>query len=102
MRAVPFDIDSLEVKGSPVPLVEGVTVKATGAANFSLSDSGRLVYVLGGGQAEQRSLVWVDRNGQEEGIGLPPSLNVYPRVSPDGGRVAITGRDGNGDPAIWI
>ena len=102
VRAVPFDANSLDVIGFPVPLVEGVTVKTTGAANFDISDAGRLVYVLGGGQAELRSLVWVDREGQEEGIGLQPLRYLYPRISPDGGRVAIIGVGGNSGRAIWI
>ena len=49
VRAVPFDGTSLEVNGNPVPLVEGVMVKGSGAADFSISDNGRLVYALGGG-----------------------------------------------------
>ena len=45
LRAVPFDATSLEVTGSPVPVVEDVIVKRSGAANFSISDNGRLIYV---------------------------------------------------------
>ena len=98
VRGVPFDLNSLEVVGSPVPLIDEVTVKANGAANFDISDAGRLVYVRGGGQGEPRSLVWVDREGREEEIGIPPSNYLYPRISPDGGRVAVQG----GSRAIWI
>ncbi len=47
MRAVPFNATSLEVNGNPVPLVEGVMVKGSGAADFSISDNGGLVYALG-------------------------------------------------------
>ncbi len=55
VRAVPFDATSLEVTGNPVPLVEGVMVKLSGAANFSISDNGRLVYALGAGN---RGIQW--------------------------------------------
>ena len=69
VRAVPFDTASLTVTGNPVPLIEGVSVKQRGAANFSLSDNGRLVYALGaGGGVIERSLVWVDRAGEETPI----------------------------------
>jgi serine/threonine-protein kinase len=101
VRAVPFDTTSLEVAGSPVPLIEGVTVKDTGAANFSISDTGRLVYTTGAGLINQRSLVWVDREGREEPIALPPGRYVYPRISPDGNRVALDDRGGDGGIWIW-
>ena len=42
VRAVPFDAASLEAIGNSVPLVEGVIVKASGAANFGISDTGRI------------------------------------------------------------
>ena len=74
VRAVPFDVASLQVTGNPVPLVEDVVVKSSGAANFSISDNGRLVYVPGGPRGgNQRSLVWVDRDGREEPIPAAPS-----------------------------
>ena len=102
LRAVPFDATSLEVTGNPVPLVEGVSVKPTGAANFSISDNGRLVYALGGatGFGAPRSLVWVDREGREEPIAMPPRPYFSARLSPDGTRVAVEVRDENTD--IWV
>ena len=92
VRAVPFDAASLAVTGNPVPLVEGVNVKRSGAANFSISDNGRMIYTLGSGrQSLPRSLVQIDREGREEplGAGWPQDLYVYPRFSPDGTRVAV-------------
>ena len=84
LRAVPFDAGSLEVTGNPVPLVEGVMVKASGAANFSISNDGRLVYASDAGGRTSRTVVWVDRNGREEPLtGLPAadyrSVDVSPR-----------------------
>ena len=47
--AVPFDLKRLEVTGPPAPILDGiVTNPATGGAQFSLSDTGNLVYVAGG------------------------------------------------------
>ncbi|MCH7749816.1 MAG: PD40 domain-containing protein, partial [Acidobacteria bacterium] len=90
VRAVPFDATLLEVTGSPVPLVEGIAVKNSGAANFSISDNGRLVYVLGtGGGGRQRSLVWVDRDGREEAISDRRGDFRAVRLSPDGRRLAL-------------
>ena len=102
LRAVPFDATSLEVTGNPVPLVEDVVVKASGAANFGISDNGRLAYVAGSatGFGAQRSLVWVDREGREEPIAMPPRPYSAARLSPDGTRVAVEVRDENTD--IWV
>ena len=102
VRAVPFDAASLEVTGNPVPLVEGVLVSGRGGADFSISDNGRLVYVSGtAGGGLQRSLVWVDRQGLEEPIAAPPRNYFYPRISPDGTRVALDLRDEESDVWIW-
>ena len=62
------------------------------AGNFSFSRDGTLVYVPGtsvGGSGPQRSLVWVDRDGREEPLVLDPGGYSWPRVSPDGTRVAV-------------
>ena len=45
LRAVSFDAGTLSVTGSPVPLVDNIPVKLSGAADFDVSDNGRLVYV---------------------------------------------------------
>ncbi len=47
--AVPFDLDRLQVWGSPVPILEGVSGSASiGLAEYALSDTGALVYAPGG------------------------------------------------------
>ena len=103
VRAVPFDAASLEVTGNPVPLLEGVSVKNTGAANFTISDNGRLVYTVGGGGGVggENSLVWVDREGQEEALSLPLQNYYWPRVSPDGTRVAVS-IFGTENQDVWV
>ena len=47
LHAVGFDTATFDVIGSPVPVVDHVTVKRSGPANFSISDDGRLVYSAG-------------------------------------------------------
>ena len=103
LRAVPFDLDRLEVTGEPVPVLEGVMTDASGAIEFSLSANGSLVYVAGDPQGGVvRSLVWVDRQGREEPVAAaPPRTYTYPRISPDGTRVALDVRDQENDVWIW-
>ncbi len=102
VRAVQFDAASLEVTGNPVPLLEGVRVKTTGAANFSISDNGRLVYALGaGGGGSQRPVVWVDRDGREELTAAPLRAYSTLSLSPDGTRAA-SGHPSGGNVDIWV
>ena len=69
---------------------------------MSLSLDGTLVYVPGGAQvAGRNTLVWVDRQGREEPLKAPPRAYLYPRLSPDGTRVALDVRDQESDIWIW-
>jgi serine/threonine protein kinase/Tol biopolymer transport system component len=89
--AVPFDRQRLEVKGPPVPVIEGVLqLPRSGAAQYSFSATGSMVYVSASVPAAQRRLVWVDRNGSEEPLAAPARSYREPRVSPDGRRIAMT------------
>ena len=108
VRAVPFDATSLEVTGNPVPLVESVMVKVTGAADFSISDNGRLVYALGAGGAGftlTSRLVVTGRDGAGTPLAEIAGYAWYPRFSPDGTRVAfaVSQNPGAGaDANLWV
>src|SRR6267378_3743405 len=87
LMAVPFDPGRLAITGAAVPIVQGVLQSpSSGAAQYSLSATGSLVYIPGGVQADQRTLVWVTRNGAEQPVAAPARAYVYPRLSPDGQR----------------
>ncbi len=49
---------------------------------------------------EQRLLVWVDRQGREEIIPVPPRHYYLPRISPDGKQIAVEVHLDK--PDIWI
>jgi eukaryotic-like serine/threonine-protein kinase len=102
LRAIRFDPRRLEVLGDSIPIVDQVMTGANGAAEFSVSKQGTLLYVPGGaGAGVARSLAWVDRQGHEERITTAPQhAYMYPRLSPDGRQVALDIRDANSD--IWI
>jgi eukaryotic-like serine/threonine-protein kinase len=103
LMAVDFDLERLEVKGSPVLLVEGMLGSSTnsGAAQATFSDAGSLAYVSGDARAFENTVVWVDRQGIEQPIQLPPRGYSHPRLSPDGQRVALTIDEGNKQD-VWI
>ena len=100
--AVPFDPDRLTVSGTPVAVVEGVEIHVPqGGPNYAVGSDGTLVYIAAGEDVlEQRSLVWVDREGRSESAN--GNLRAYRslRLSPDGQRVAVSAGDVNVD--IWI
>jgi len=103
--AVPFDLETLEKKGGPVPIVEGVMRAAgagTAAANFAVSNDGTLTFIPSNNQVAtpQRVLALVDRTGKRELLGVPPGSYEYPRLSPDGKQVAVETADERS--TIWI
>ena len=86
--ATKFDLDRREVQGSPVK-VPALPIRAP---HFDISANGTLVYPRGGREitTEAYSLVWVDRNGRETAIAVPPDNYRQPRLSPDGSRLAVS------------
>ena len=89
LRAVAFDLARLAVVGPPVPVLPQVLTTPNGGANVAVAADGTVAYVPGGVAAAARSLVWVDRQGQETPTAAPPLTYVYPRLSPDGTRLAL-------------
>ena len=97
LMAVQFDPRRLKVSGSAVSVLEGVMQSHDrGYSQYSLSNNGVLAYVPGS-YREGRLLVWVDRKGTEQPLAAPARGYGYPRLSPDGRRIAV-GSDGQ----IWI
>lgn len=100
LRAVPFDRGRRAITGTAVPVVRQVDVTGAGALQAAVADDGTLVYQLGFAGVG-RTLVWVDREGQETPIATPPRVYNYPRVSPDGTRIALWSNDEDSDLWIW-
>jgi serine/threonine-protein kinase len=101
LRAVPFDLARLETRGTPVPIVPAVVTTLYGGVDAVVAGDGTLAYVAGGVAGTSRTLVWVDRQGRETPIPAPPRAYVYPRLSPDGTRVAVFAADQENDTWVW-
>jgi serine/threonine-protein kinase len=99
LRAVEFDLDALEVRGTSTVVATRVVTTQAGAADFSVATDGTLVYLDGPSDASGRALVWVNRQGQETPLGAPSRAYQYPRLTPDdnGVSVSITGQD-----SMWL
>jgi eukaryotic-like serine/threonine-protein kinase len=103
LLAAPFDAATLAVTGGAVPIVDGVAGSNV-TVQFAISSQRALVYVpsdVADRLLGQRTLAWVDRQGREDPIKAPPRAYLYPRLSPDGTRVALEARDQENDIWIW-
>jgi Tol biopolymer transport system component len=77
-----------------------VTLADSVAAKVSVSSTGYVAYRMG--VAGRRQLAWFDRSGTALGtVGEPDGSLTYPRVSPDGRRVAAA-RTVQGNQDIWL
>jgi Tol biopolymer transport system component len=105
--AAPFDAERLEVKGDPVPVIDGVSGFNTSPFAFvAISNSGTLVYVPGTvaqASGDNNTLVWVDRKGAEEALAAPPRYYFSARVSPaDANRIALDIISNANSQDIWV
>jgi serine/threonine-protein kinase len=102
--AAPFDLARLEVAGQAVPALEGFATNAGfGGAQFSISNTGSLVYVPGEIMGMTLApLSWLSRSGTVTPVGIDVvSEAASVRVSPDGQRLAVVaGERSRRD--IWI
>ncbi len=100
VRAVPFDLESLSLKGPPVSMIDTVErAQGAGAIYFAISDAGLLLYVPTG---QHHQMVWVDRNGAETPISSDRAAFRVPRLSPDGKLIAVAVSDETRRSDIWI
>jgi serine/threonine protein kinase/Tol biopolymer transport system component len=96
-----FDRVKLEVGGSPEVVIHDVLMHpATGSALYDVSGTGTLIYVNGGKQAVENSLVLAEHDAKAQPLPVKPNLYESPRFSPDGKLLAMTVR--LPDPDIWV
>jgi Tol biopolymer transport system component/tRNA A-37 threonylcarbamoyl transferase component Bud32 len=104
--AVPFDAGTLRVNGEPFMILDGIRAATSGAATYAVARNGTLVYVPGEVQAGGMPIQIVDRSGNSRQILPQRGFFSYPRVSPDGRRIALTmGSQPTSPPTnpdIWI
>jgi len=102
LHAVAFDQESLEVRGEPVRVVEGVVFATTsGAAQFALAEDGTLAWASGLARQDKRRLLWRSLADERTVLDLPPAVYVTPALSPDGQFLAYVDA-GVRDTDIWL
>ncbi|MDP1860884.1 MAG: protein kinase [Gemmatimonadaceae bacterium] len=95
--AAPFDLRTLELRGKPISVLEGLAV-SNGAVLYGVSRSGVLAYLEG--DVNTRPVI-LDRKGREQALNFASGRYQHPRLSPKGDRVVIE-RNENGQSDIWI
>jgi eukaryotic-like serine/threonine-protein kinase len=99
---VPFDADKLELKGQPVPVVEGVySETTTGITNYVFAENGTLAYLPGAIEGESRRLVKIDMRGVMTVLDSTAHPYMEPKLSPDNKKIAVVIREGQ-DYDIWV
>ena len=101
LYAAPFDLDRLALTGDPQPVIEDIDNGEDSGGDFAFSQNGTFVYASGEGEL-QRSIFWLDRTGQTRPLYPAPGLYGFPRISPDGKRLAFSAGDGHGREDIWV
>jgi serine/threonine-protein kinase len=101
LYAVPFDLESLEVAGAPFLVADDVvTSDGWGEAQYTVSDTGTLVFVPGGPEIYKFTVYWLDRDGRAQALPLPSRDYSQAYFSPDGERLAICSLGANA--TIWV
>jgi serine/threonine-protein kinase len=99
--AAPFDAEALELRGTAVPVVDGMASDPSqGSAHFALStdpsQSTTLVYATGGGANVSYPISWLNSAGKTSPLVAQPGRYGVPRFSPDGKRLLYSAPGGKG------
>jgi serine/threonine-protein kinase len=104
LMAAPFDLNGLAVTGPPAAILQGLWFhrgQAGHAAQFAFAEAGSLVYLTGPEASDLAKLVWVDRAGKSQPLAAAPRVYQWPRLSPDGQKIAVVIQDPS-DTDLWV
>jgi serine/threonine-protein kinase len=89
--AAPFDLTTLAVTGTAVPVVPGVlSSTASGNAQVEVSPAGTLAYLPGSENASAAPLDWLTRDGKTTPLRATPGDWSGVQIAPDGRRLAFS------------
>jgi serine/threonine-protein kinase len=94
--AVPFDVDRLEVHGTPVPVLDQIGYNAgNGSVQLDFSQTGTLIYRSGGAGGGLSTVAWLDGAGKAQPLLAKPDAYSSLSLSPDGQRLALNVTEGS-------
>jgi hypothetical protein len=103
MFAVPFDPDTLETRGTTVPILTDVAyAPMNSSAEYDVSQTGTLVYRRQDARTASGLMTvhWIDSTGRKESLLDKPGAYSRPRLSRDGRRLLLSMAEG-GRQDIW-
>ena len=96
-----FNANTLKLEGDAVPISrQGGTDSALRRGNFSVSENGILIYAAG--TLGEAGLLWFDRSGKQLAEAGTTDIYGFPRISPDGRKLAVPRVSGASSSSIWI
>jgi Tol biopolymer transport system component len=98
LMAQTFDEKKLKVTGNMLPIAEQVRGEGRGAAGFSVSGEGKLIFA--GGHAASLDLAWYDRSGKKGDV-IDSGTFQDAHISPDGKKIAAARADASGHLEIF-
>ena len=110
--AVTFELDRMEVRGTPTPVLEGIREHVGGGPGspYGVSEivhavvapTGVLAYIPEVDRQLRSTLVWVDREGREEPLGIEPGRLTQSSGVAAMGHESRSGAWHENDQDLWI
>jgi len=104
LMAIPFDVTTLQTKGTALPIADDLVVSAwVGGAHYAASKDGSILYLHGTFSYERPVPVTVDRTGKPVTMAKIEGVHLQgPRLSPDGRRALFNDTSSRGDDEIYV
>jgi serine/threonine-protein kinase len=104
--AIPFDLDRLETRGSPVAILDDIAYDPQNGSHgdWDFAGNGTLIYRSGspgGGKLKLKTIQWVDGAGKKEPLRSKPDDYYDVSISPDGKRLALAIDSAAGND-VWV
>ena len=105
--ARPVDAEDMTVTGPERLVASGAAANSVGYNRLGQSSlvatrTGLLLYAPASDPSPANVLTWVDHDGESHPVDGVPARHQAPRVSPDGGQIAVAVTTGNFTRDLWI
>jgi eukaryotic-like serine/threonine-protein kinase len=95
----PFDLKALKLTGNAIPILQHLASDiSNGGAQYSVSNTGSVVFTAGKSEDEKLNMVLFDRKGNATVLLKDQADAASPRFSPDGKKIAFQ----KGNRGIWV